>query len=48
MTSLGLATNVAVTNFNAITEKLVDTSPITTVTYYSGDQIGSWPLWLGR
>ena len=43
MTSLSVATNAAVNNFSAITEKVIAYSPIDT-TYYHGDQISSTHL----
>ena len=39
--NLSLATAPGVSGFSAITEKVADTSPLTTSTYYHGDQIGS-------
>lgn len=53
MQTLSTATNPAVSNFTAVTEKVADTTPSTTTTYYYGNQIGSsvlltdaagWPL----
>jgi len=41
MTTFSLATNAAVSNFNAITEKVPDTITGLNVTYYHGDQVGS-------
>ena len=54
MMALSLNTNPSVSNAQAITEKVADTNPITTTTFYHGDQIGSarlmtasggWPVW---
>jgi len=54
MMTLSLNTNSSVSNAQAITEKVADTNPITTTTFYHGDQIGSarlmtasggWPVW---
>jgi RHS repeat-associated protein len=39
--TLSLATNSTVSNASAITEKVADTNPITTSTFYHSDQIGS-------
>lgn len=41
MMTLGTTTNLAVNNFQAVTEKVSDSTPLTTTTYYHGDQIGS-------
>jgi RHS repeat-associated protein len=44
MTTLSLATNATVSNFSAVTEKVADGTPLTTTTYYHGDQVGSTHL----
>jgi RHS repeat-associated protein len=44
MQSLATATNPTVSNFSAITEKVADSTPLTTTTYYHGDQVGSTRL----
>jgi RHS repeat-associated protein len=41
MMTLGIGTNPTVSNFSAVTEKVADSSTLTTTTYYHGDQIGS-------
>ena len=41
MMSLSPATAPGVSSFSVITEKVADTTPLTTTTYYHGDQIGS-------
>jgi len=53
MFTLGIGTNPTVSNLAAVTEKVTDSSPLTTTTYYHSDQIGStqmttsgtgWPI----
>jgi RHS repeat-associated protein len=44
MMTLSPATAPGVSGFSVITEKVADTSPLTTTTYYHGDQIGSTRL----
>jgi hypothetical protein len=44
MMTLATTTNLAVSNFQAVTEKVADDSTLTTTTYYHGDQIGSTML----
>jgi RHS repeat-associated protein len=41
MMTLSVGTNPTVSNFSAVTEKVADTTPLTTTTYYHRDQIGS-------